>query len=80
MSRQYHFIVMFDEETNRWTMDYDTEEFAFPNGTIYNQATKEWEFGYGGDGIFTGKEQEVAEHLTDMLDLDNASFIKTEGA
>jgi hypothetical protein len=77
MTRQYHFIVMFDEETNTWSMDYDTEEFAFPNGTIYNQATKEWEYGYAGDGNFTGREQEVAEHLTDMLDLDNASLLKT---
>ena len=80
MSRQYHFIVMFDEETNRWSLDYDSEEDAFPNGTIHNLATKEWEFGYAGDGIFTGREQEVAEHLTDMLDLDNASVLKTGSA
>lgn len=77
MSRQYHFVVMFDEETNRWTLDYDTEESAFPNGTIYNQATREWEYGYGGDGIFIGNEQEVAESLSELLDLNNTSLLKT---
>ena len=66
--RQYHYAIMFDEETNRWDIDIDTEESVFANGTIYNTETREWEYGYAGDGEFTGREQELSEELSKLLD------------
>ena len=66
--KQYHFVVMFDEETNMWSVDIDGEESAFPNGTIYDENTQEWEFGYSGDGQFIGQEQELTEQLSQQLD------------
>lgn len=69
--RQYHFAIMFDEETNRWDIDIDTEESAFPNGTIYNTETREWEYGYAGDGKFTGREEEILQRLSKLLDIGN---------
>jgi hypothetical protein len=69
--RQYHFAIMFDEETNRWDIDIDTEESAFPNGTIYNTETKEWEYGYAGDDKFTGREEEILQRLSKLLDIGN---------
>jgi hypothetical protein len=77
MAKQYQFIIMFDEETNRWSVDYDSEEHAFPNGTIYDTDTKTWEFGYAGDGNFVGREQEVAEAISNMLDSHNEMLLKT---
>jgi hypothetical protein len=71
MAKQYQFVIMFDEETNRWSVDYESEESAFPNGTIYDTETKTWEFGYAGDGNFVGREQEVAETISNILDLQN---------
>ena len=41
MTRQYHFVIMFDEETKQWDFDIDNEEVAFNNGTIYNKETQE---------------------------------------
>ena len=76
MSRQYHYAIMFDEETNRWDIDIDTEESAFNEGTIYNTDTRQWEYGYAGDGIFVGQEQELAEQLSKTLDKWN-SLLKT---
>lgn len=67
MSRQYHFAIMFDEETNRWSIDIDTEERAFPEGTILDE-NEGWLYGYAGDGNFVGMEQELTEQLSQQLD------------
>ena len=74
--RQYHYAIMFDETTNRWDIDIAAEETAFPEGTIYNEDTKEWEYGYAGDGQFVGQEQEIMEQLSQQLDKWN-SLLKT---
>jgi hypothetical protein len=65
---------MFDEESNYWSLDIEGEETAFPNGTIYNNQTRGWEYGYVGDGNFTGKEQELTEKLSQQLDSWNLSL------
>ena len=76
MSRMYHYVVMFDESTSKWSIDVDGEEVAFPNGTIYNPTTRGWEYGYAGDGNFVGIEQKLSEQLSQMLDKWN-SLLKT---
>jgi hypothetical protein len=68
MSVLHHYVVMFDEATNQWSIDIDGEEVAFPNGTIYNPTTRGWEYGYAGDGNFLSREQEITEQLSQALD------------
>ena len=75
MSKTYHYIIMFDEETNSWSEDVDGEELAFPNGTIFDD-NEGWVYGYAGDGNFVGKEQELTEQLSQTLDKWN-SLLKT---
>ena len=79
MSRRYHYAIMFDEETNRWNIDIDTEEQVFNEGSIYNTETREWEYGYAGDGEFIGREEEITEALSNFLDKQNELLLKTEG-
>ncbi len=43
MGKQYHFVVVYDEESNSFSMDYDTQEVKFQNAPIYNKGTDEWE-------------------------------------
>jgi hypothetical protein len=74
MSRQYHFVIMFDDETKEWDFDIDGEEIAFSSGTIYNDETKSWEYGYAGNGNFVGMEDELATQLTKQLDKWNLSL------
>jgi len=76
MTRQYHFVIMFDEETKQWDFDIDNEEVAFNNGTIYNKETQEWEFGYEGDGVYNDTDRKLAELLTTQLEKWN-SLLKT---
>jgi hypothetical protein len=70
---------MFDEKTNRWNIDIDTEEQVFNEGSIYNTETREWEYGYAGDGEFIGREEEITEALSKFLDKQNELLLKTEG-
>ena len=79
MSRQYHYAIMFDEETNRWNIDIDTEERVFNEGSIYNTETHEWEYGYAGDGEFIGREEEITEALSNFLDKQNELLLKKGG-
>jgi hypothetical protein len=46
MGKQYHFVVVYDTETNEFEVDYDTQEAKFDNEPIWNNQTEEWE-GFG---------------------------------
>lgn len=65
--RRYHYAIVFDEATNSWDIDIDTEESIFPDGTIYNSENREWEYGYAGEGEFTGREEELSNGLQELL-------------
>jgi hypothetical protein len=67
MSNQYHFVVVFDEDDGGWRIDVDGFPSAFPNGTIYNNKTREWEFAETRKGYPT-TEEKVAEQLNKTLD------------
>lgn len=66
MTKEYHYIVKYTEEEG-WTIDTDSEETRFPDGTIWNSESGEWEYAYLGEGQFNGKELELTEQLTDKL-------------
>jgi hypothetical protein len=77
MARKYYFSVVFDEATNEWDIDTEGEESDFPNGTIYNTETQEWEYGYAGDGVYTGREEEIAGALSNFFKTQNENLLKT---
>ena len=70
MTKEYHYIVKFVEGEG-WQIDPDTEDANFPNGTIYDTEAGEWQFGYLGDGKYNGREIELIEKLTNILELNN---------
>lgn len=70
MSKEYHYIVKWSEREG-WQIDPDIESSNFPEGTVYDTEADEWQLGYLGDGEYNGKERELTEELTDMLDQDN---------
>lgn len=71
MSKEYHYVVKWSEERG-WEIDSDTENSTFPDGSIYD-SEEGWQFGYLGDGKFNGKEEELTEELSDLLDQSNLS-------
>ena len=43
MSKQYHFVVCYDNHNKTWTMDYETQDSKFGGAPIYNSEINEWE-------------------------------------
>jgi hypothetical protein len=43
MSKQYHFVVFYDSETEEFTLDYDTQDERFNGEPVWNEETGEWE-------------------------------------
>jgi hypothetical protein len=41
--KQYHFVVMYDEASDTFELDYDTQEAKFNNLSIFDSDTGEWE-------------------------------------
>lgn len=42
MSKQYHFVVCYDTETNEFSLDIDSLDANFWNGEVYDTETDEW--------------------------------------
>jgi uncharacterized membrane-anchored protein len=70
MSKEYTYVIVY-KEGEGWSIDYESEEQFFPNGTIYDNEAKQWEHGYLGDGEFNGREEEITEMLSAALELSN---------
>jgi len=43
MSKQYHFVVVYDTETKEWSVEPDVS-MNFDSGDVWNTETNEWEF------------------------------------
>lgn len=48
MSKQYHYVVMYDNESNSFSIEWDTTQIMLEEnqGTIFDTDTQEWEAGY----------------------------------
>lgn len=63
MSKQYHFIVIVNED-GTFEMDYDTS-INFDNGDVWDTKENEWKF-HTDDEVFEGYE-EAADRLEARL-------------
>ena len=45
MSKQYHYVVVYHEDTGEWSVDYDVS-LNFDNGHIWDEDTQEWSAEY----------------------------------
>lgn len=61
MGKQFHFVVLFDAETEEFSVDYDVE-LNGNNGSIYDEETETWS-NPADDGL---EEQEDAIYV-DMM-------------
>lgn len=42
MSRQIHFVVRYDSDTDEFDIDYETQDARFHDGYIYDTDSNEW--------------------------------------
>ena len=57
---EHHFIIKYSKAEG-WEWDTDIEEEHYPNGTVFNNETEEWQSGYVG----WNKEKDEGEYLDD---------------
>lgn len=41
--KQHHFVVLFDEDSQEFQIDWSTTSTQFCEGNVWNQETNEWE-------------------------------------
>ena len=68
--KEHHYVVSWSEKSG-WSINAELEESAFPEGTIFDHSTNEWEYAYNGDSKWEENEQELTEQLQSILDLHN---------
>ena len=44
MAKQFHYVVMFDEDTNEFSIEWDTTDVMLEQveGTVFDKDTTEW--------------------------------------
>lgn len=45
MSRQFHYVVVFDEATKEWSVDYDVS-INYDSGHVWDEESEEWSAEY----------------------------------
>ena len=64
---QHHYVIMFDDVTNGWVHDTETEEDVFSDGTAYDSKAKEWISPYIGNEVFIPNEEESIAKVSLMI-------------
>lgn len=51
MSKQYHYVVVYDENTNSFSIEWDTTQMLLEedSGTVWDTDTQEWSGGFADD-------------------------------
>lgn len=75
MSKQYHFVVQFDTETNEFSLDIDTLNANFNSGVIFDTETQEWVEGTESDNLDEGYFS-VEDNLAGWLRVANYKMRK----
>lgn len=69
MKRQHHFVVIYDEETNRYSIDWQTTGVidAVKGGTVFDTEKQEWHSSFDDD-----LDSLIADRLDKILDEANS--------
>jgi len=62
---QYHYVIFFDDEANKWGIDERTAEVKFPGGTIYDTKSDEWS--HTSESPVADIEDEIYRELVEIL-------------
>lgn len=75
---EHHYIIKYSKEGG-WEWDTDTEEDRYPNGTVFNDETEEWQSGYvgwngeKGEAEYLDDDDLVGEQLGAILEVANGA-------
>ena len=64
MSKQYYFVVFYDDETKEWSSDPEREDAVFHDDRVWDTETETWDRGEFGEGT---EADEIADGLDQLL-------------
>lgn len=67
MNTTHHFIVSYNTFRKEWELDIDAEETHFPDGTIYDYDSEQWNRDYDGDGEFYPEAEKLTEQISKAI-------------
>ena len=59
---QHHYVVVFDTDTNEFSIDYDSASVRFVDGTVYDPQLNTWTAAY-----FPEELNEIDTAISDKL-------------
>lgn len=71
----HYFVVAHDTDTGRWSIDADTEQIRFSDGTIYDTDTETWCHDYTGLDTWFPNAKELLDVIQSAI--QNMNMIAT---
>lgn len=66
MGKQYHYVVLFDEELKTWTIDFEVS-INYDEGNVWDTKTQEWTYVESSEA-----EDTIIQELSEKLANTNA--------
>ena len=63
---QHHYIVVFDTDTNEFSIDYESAEVRFVDGTVYDPQDNTWTSAYFPEGL-SELDTEISDTLYELI-------------
>lgn len=63
---QHHYVVVFDTDTNKFSIDYDSASVRFVDGTVYDPQTNTWTAAYSPEEL-NELDTQISDGLYDLI-------------
>jgi hypothetical protein len=63
---QHHYVVVFDTETNEFSIDYDSASVRFVDGTVYDPQENTWTAPYSPEEL-NKLDTDISDRLSELV-------------
>ena len=63
---QHHYVVVFDTETNEFSIDYDSASVRFVDGTVYDPQAETWTAAYSPEEL-NKLDTDISDRLSALV-------------
>lgn len=63
---QHHYVVVFDTDTNEFSIDYDSASVRFVDGTVYDPQASTWTAPYPDEDVNL-LDTEISDRLYELI-------------
>jgi len=63
---QHHYVVVFDTDTNEFSIDYDSASVRFIDGTVYDPQAETWTDAYFEETL-NQLDTEISDRLYELI-------------